>query len=164
MRTRGRFTGFAEEMWSMLRGSLVVFILLYSWVSHGSASVTYDKRSFIINGQRKILISGSIHYPRSTPEVPCFKCQCGFYVFMGFSLDFFFFFFFNFFFFLWVLLGIRNCRCGQTWYRRPKMEAWMLYRLMCFGMGMSRLVERWMQSISSSLAFDRIGCLVADKG
>lgn len=96
LRTRGRFTGFAEEMWSMLRGSLVVFILLYSWVSHGSASVTYDKRSFIINGQRKILISGSIHYPRSTPEVPCFKCQCGFYVFMGFSLDFFFFFLFNF--------------------------------------------------------------------
>lgn len=46
-----------------------MFILLYSWVSHGSASVTYDKRSFIINGQRKILISGSIHYPRSTPEM-----------------------------------------------------------------------------------------------
>ncbi|XP_071737208.1 beta-galactosidase 5-like [Rutidosis leptorrhynchoides] len=32
-------------------------------------SVTYDKKSLIINGQRKILFSGSIHYPRSTPEM-----------------------------------------------------------------------------------------------
>ncbi|GAB4862093.1 Beta-galactosidase 16 [Ancistrocladus abbreviatus] len=34
---------------------------------HGD--VTYDGRSIIINGQRKILFSGSIHYPRSTPEM-----------------------------------------------------------------------------------------------
>ncbi|GER40398.1 beta-galactosidase [Striga asiatica] len=32
-------------------------------------SVTYDKRALIINGQRRILFSGSIHYPRSTPEM-----------------------------------------------------------------------------------------------
>lgn len=32
-------------------------------------SVTYDKKALIINGQRRILFSGSIHYPRSTPEV-----------------------------------------------------------------------------------------------
>ncbi|GFZ10367.1 beta-galactosidase 5 [Actinidia rufa] len=32
-------------------------------------SVTYDNKAIIINGQRKILISGSIHYPRSTPEM-----------------------------------------------------------------------------------------------
>ncbi|XP_076933472.1 beta-galactosidase 3-like [Bidens hawaiensis] len=32
-------------------------------------SVTYDSKSVIINGQRRILISGSIHYPRSTPEM-----------------------------------------------------------------------------------------------
>ncbi|GAV60295.1 Glyco_hydro_35 domain-containing protein/BetaGal_dom4_5 domain-containing protein [Cephalotus follicularis] len=31
--------------------------------------VTYDGRSLIIDGQRKILLSGSIHYPRSTPEM-----------------------------------------------------------------------------------------------
>jgi len=31
--------------------------------------VTYDSRSLIIDGQRKIVFSGSIHYPRSTPEV-----------------------------------------------------------------------------------------------
>ncbi|CAN6457183.1 unnamed protein product [Victoria cruziana] len=33
------------------------------------SSVTYDHTSIIINGRRRILISGSIHYPRSTPEM-----------------------------------------------------------------------------------------------
>ncbi|KHN35500.1 Beta-galactosidase 16 [Glycine soja] len=33
-------------------------------------NVTYDGRSLIIDGQHKILFSGSIHYPRSTPQVP----------------------------------------------------------------------------------------------
>jgi beta-galactosidase len=33
------------------------------------AVVTYDHKALIINGQRRILISGSIHYPRSTPEM-----------------------------------------------------------------------------------------------
>lgn len=32
-------------------------------------SVSYDSRAITINGKRRILISGSIHYPRSTPEV-----------------------------------------------------------------------------------------------
>ncbi|XP_021283666.1 beta-galactosidase 5 [Herrania umbratica] len=32
-------------------------------------SITYDKKAIVINGQRRILISGSIHYPRSTPEM-----------------------------------------------------------------------------------------------
>ena len=32
-------------------------------------NVTYDRKSPLINGQRRILISGSIHYPRSTPEM-----------------------------------------------------------------------------------------------
>lgn len=31
--------------------------------------VTYDGTSLIINGKRRLLFSGSIHYPRSTPEV-----------------------------------------------------------------------------------------------
>ncbi|XP_058106161.1 beta-galactosidase 11-like isoform X5 [Magnolia sinica] len=30
--------------------------------------VTYDGRSLIINGRRELLFSGSVHYPRSTPE------------------------------------------------------------------------------------------------
>lgn len=31
--------------------------------------VVYDGRSLIINGKRELLFSGSIHYPRSPPEV-----------------------------------------------------------------------------------------------
>ncbi|XP_031475642.2 beta-galactosidase 11-like [Nymphaea colorata] len=31
--------------------------------------VTYDGRSLIINGKRELLFSGSIHYPRSTPDM-----------------------------------------------------------------------------------------------
>ncbi|VFQ65460.1 unnamed protein product [Cuscuta campestris] len=50
---------------------LVVAVSLVSFLSLGnsSSSVSYDKNSFIVNGQRKILISGSIHYPRSTPQM-----------------------------------------------------------------------------------------------
>ncbi|XP_073014846.1 beta-galactosidase 3 [Primulina eburnea] len=32
-------------------------------------SVSYDRKALVINGQRRILFSGSIHYPRSTPEM-----------------------------------------------------------------------------------------------
>ena len=50
-----------------------LLILLLMVLYHGSeltqCSVTYDKKAILINGQRRILISGSIHYPRSTPEV-----------------------------------------------------------------------------------------------
>ncbi|XP_071713832.1 beta-galactosidase 16 [Rutidosis leptorrhynchoides] len=35
----------------------------------GGVNVTYDGRSLMIDGQRRILISGSIHYPRSTPDM-----------------------------------------------------------------------------------------------
>ncbi|CAH9076874.1 unnamed protein product [Cuscuta europaea] len=59
--------GLNQEMWKVFVVWAVV--LLGTWVSVGTASVSYDKNSFIINGQRKILISGSIHYPRSTPEM-----------------------------------------------------------------------------------------------
>ncbi|NP_001289260.1 beta-galactosidase precursor [Pyrus x bretschneideri] len=49
-----------QTMWSIL--------LLFSCIfSAASASVGYDHKAIIINGQRRILISGSIHYPRSTP-------------------------------------------------------------------------------------------------
>ncbi|GMH17475.1 hypothetical protein Nepgr_019316 [Nepenthes gracilis] len=49
---------------SMLFFSVLV---LGSEVIH--SALTYDKKGIIINGQRKILISGSIHYPRSTPDM-----------------------------------------------------------------------------------------------
>lgn len=31
--------------------------------------VSYDGRSMIVNGERELLFSGSIHYPRMPPEV-----------------------------------------------------------------------------------------------
>nr|AYP70305.1 beta-galactosidase 2 [Actinidia deliciosa] len=34
-----------------------------------SATVTYDGKALVIDGKRRVLQSGSIHYPRSTPEV-----------------------------------------------------------------------------------------------
>ncbi|KAG9134791.1 hypothetical protein Leryth_001122 [Lithospermum erythrorhizon] len=48
--------------------SLIVFLLMVC-SAVVNATVSYDDKAFIINGKRKILISGSIHYPRSTPEM-----------------------------------------------------------------------------------------------
>ncbi|CAA2982995.1 beta-galactosidase 3 [Olea europaea subsp. europaea] len=49
----------------------VLFIFLSVSVGCGlvQCRVTYDRKAIVINGQRRILISGSIHYPRSTPEM-----------------------------------------------------------------------------------------------
>ncbi|XP_010444300.1 PREDICTED: beta-galactosidase 6 [Camelina sativa] len=44
-------------------------ILVFSGGATATKGVTYDGRSLIIDGQRKLLFSGSIHYPRSTPEM-----------------------------------------------------------------------------------------------
>nr|CAB3465163.1 unnamed protein product [Digitaria exilis] len=33
--------------------------------------VTYDHRALVLNGTRRILFSGEMHYPRSTPEDFC---------------------------------------------------------------------------------------------
>ncbi|CAL5204392.1 unnamed protein product [Lathyrus oleraceus] len=56
--------------------SLVMLLLLISlktieqnFVVKAAEEVTYDGRSLIINGHRNILFSGSIHYPRSTPQM-----------------------------------------------------------------------------------------------
>ncbi|KAM7253331.1 hypothetical protein ACFE04_025949 [Oxalis oulophora] len=47
---------------------IVMAIAAAATVVHGG-EVTYDGKSLIIDGQHKILFSGSIHYPRSTPEM-----------------------------------------------------------------------------------------------
>ncbi|KAK9099276.1 hypothetical protein Syun_026321 [Stephania yunnanensis] len=54
---------------AMLRNLVLLLVLLCSCFWRIHASVTYDHKAIIINGQRRILISGSIHYPRSTPEM-----------------------------------------------------------------------------------------------
>ncbi|CAH9079561.1 unnamed protein product [Cuscuta epithymum] len=48
---------------------LLGLVLVLATVQSIHCSVTYDNKSLIINGQRRILLSGSIHYPRSTPEM-----------------------------------------------------------------------------------------------
>lgn len=49
---------------------MLVLLSFCSWeISFVKASVSYDHKAVIINGQKRILISGSIHYPRSTPEM-----------------------------------------------------------------------------------------------
>lgn len=58
----------------MLRTNVLLLVLLLvicsvDFFSSVKASVSYDDRAIIINGKRKILISGSIHYPRSTPQM-----------------------------------------------------------------------------------------------
>lgn len=55
------------EKWLALAILLVTMTLMEG--SGVKAEVTYDGRSLIIDGQRKILFSGSVHYPRSTPQV-----------------------------------------------------------------------------------------------
>ncbi|KAJ0805043.1 putative beta-galactosidase [Helianthus annuus] len=49
--------------------ALFIILITFTHLQLIQCIVTYDHRSLIINGQRRILISGSIHYPRSTPEM-----------------------------------------------------------------------------------------------
>ncbi|KAK1384448.1 Beta-galactosidase [Heracleum sosnowskyi] len=48
---------------------LVIIMAAATVAAKSGGSVTYDGRSLIINGKRNILFSGSIHYPRSTPDM-----------------------------------------------------------------------------------------------
>ncbi|KAL8553130.1 hypothetical protein ACS0TY_001690 [Phlomoides rotata] len=48
---------------------LLLFLVLSLSLHFSHCSVSYDKKALIINGYRRILISGSIHYPRSSPDM-----------------------------------------------------------------------------------------------
>ncbi|XP_042397256.1 beta-galactosidase 7-like [Zingiber officinale] len=56
-----------------LRKKVVFFFLASTWAiasaGGGNDGVSYDGRALIINGTRRLLFSGSIHYPRSTPQM-----------------------------------------------------------------------------------------------
>lgn len=51
-------------------------------VSALALDISFDSRGLKIDGESKIILSGSIHYPRSTPEVtnvstsPSPSCTC----------------------------------------------------------------------------------------
>ncbi|EOY33043.1 Beta-galactosidase 8 isoform 4 [Theobroma cacao] len=54
-------------------GSRTKILVLVFWLvtatTSFAATVTYDHRAIVIDGKRRVLISGSIHYPRSTPDM-----------------------------------------------------------------------------------------------
>ncbi|BAT90603.1 hypothetical protein LR48_Vigan08g153200 [Vigna angularis] len=56
-----------------MRASQTLFLLLWFFCIYApssfSTNVTYDHRALVIDGKRRVLVSGSIHYPRSTPEM-----------------------------------------------------------------------------------------------
>uniref|UniRef100_A0A0D3EQH4 Beta-galactosidase n=1 Tax=Oryza barthii TaxID=65489 RepID=A0A0D3EQH4_9ORYZ len=52
----------------MAASAVAVAFVMAVAAAAASAAVTYDRKAVVVNGQRRILISGSIHYPRSTPE------------------------------------------------------------------------------------------------
>lgn len=47
----------------------VLVVLLCLAGASSATNVTYDHRALVIDGVRRVLVSGSIHYPRSTPDV-----------------------------------------------------------------------------------------------
>lgn len=74
-------------------------------------TVTYDRKTIVINGQRRILISGSIHYPRSTPEVYLnLSTFCYFLHFLERKMKKALIFIYLFF-----LCVLNSCRCGRIW-------------------------------------------------
>ncbi|XP_039166379.1 beta-galactosidase isoform X3 [Eucalyptus grandis] len=61
--------GSKMQTWNVIGAKLMLALILLSWASSVSCSVSYDRKAIVIDGKRRILISGSIHYPRSTPEM-----------------------------------------------------------------------------------------------
>ncbi|KAJ1418411.1 Glycoside hydrolase, family 35 [Sesbania bispinosa] len=51
------------------RALILLCVTLCSLLAINAVDVSYDGRAIKIDGKRKILLSGSIHYPRSTPEM-----------------------------------------------------------------------------------------------
>ncbi|CAM0881465.1 unnamed protein product [Alopecurus aequalis] len=49
--------------------AVAVAFAVAALAASASAAVTYDRKAVVVNGQRRILLSGSIHYPRSVPEM-----------------------------------------------------------------------------------------------
>ena len=47
---------------------LCVYLLLMSVFTSAATSISYDNRSVILNGERVLMLSGSIHYTRILPE------------------------------------------------------------------------------------------------
>ena len=84
-------TSFPQKMGTILVLSNIVTFFLTAMLIGSSiiqCSVTYDKKAIVVNGHRRILLSGSIHYPRSTPEVSNLSINSRIFLFCFFSLIF----------------------------------------------------------------------------
>ncbi|RDY08363.1 Beta-galactosidase 16 [Mucuna pruriens] len=57
------------KVWWSCCFSFALFLTAFIGTINGGGNVTYDGRSLIIDAKHKILFSGSIHYPRSTPQM-----------------------------------------------------------------------------------------------
>nr|CAB3477286.1 unnamed protein product [Digitaria exilis] len=51
------------------RHTLCLLLVLAAAGAAGASTVAYDDRALVIDGQRRIILSGAIHYPRSKPEM-----------------------------------------------------------------------------------------------
>ncbi|XP_070056012.1 beta-galactosidase 16 isoform X3 [Nicotiana tomentosiformis] len=58
-----------QWLWRNWLAAAAVLLAAAAAASAGGGNVSYDGRSLIIDGQRKMLFSGSIHYSRSTPDM-----------------------------------------------------------------------------------------------
>ena len=129
----------------VMRATRILFVLLWFFCVYFPAAfcanVTYDHRALVIDGKRRVLVSGSIHYPRSTPEVLLITLYVSVQMLHVRLL---------FFFFLPMFLksglkrdGVCCCRSGQTSFRNPKMEDLMWLRLMFSGTYMNQFKARF---------------------
>ncbi|KAK9734376.1 hypothetical protein RND81_04G135900 [Saponaria officinalis] len=57
------------QKWLIIILLMVIFMNYLITTSFGAINVTYDHRALVIDGKCRVLASGSIHYPRSTPEM-----------------------------------------------------------------------------------------------
>ncbi|KAK1430987.1 hypothetical protein QVD17_14154 [Tagetes erecta] len=53
----------------MMRFLIALLAALAMTTAVLGTNVTYDHRAVVIDGKRRVLVSGSIHYPRSTPDM-----------------------------------------------------------------------------------------------
>lgn len=73
---QSRMAAVGIRIWHVL---VVLSLIVLQINQAGSVSVSYDQRALKLDGQRRMLISGSIHYPRSTPmvsEFPRHSSKC----------------------------------------------------------------------------------------
>lgn len=122
---------------NMTSRKAVVVILLCAIFTFTSASeITYDGSSLMIDGERKLILSGSIHYPRSTAQVSAFSFKSSYY--------YCYFIWLIYFNFLMHTLNLYYMlyRCGHPLFIKRKKVASMPLKLTFFGMLMSLLIVR----------------------